>query len=84
MPATIPGLGVATPLLDLLTNYRRIVANLPAVIEQYPDARVVRNQAGNLSIVVNLDDQVEQVGWIDVRTGDIDLYDEPCPDTGVV
>lgn len=78
MPVTIPGLGVATPLPDLLTAYRGLVRNLPAVIDRHPTARAVRNQVGNLSIVVgNEDGTVDYWGYIDVRTGDVELFDEP-------
>jgi hypothetical protein len=80
MSVTLPGLGVATPIQDLLGNYRVLLHNLPTVIDRYPTGRVVRNQAGNLSIVVEGDDgTIEAVGFIDVRTGDIELHDEPWP-----
>jgi hypothetical protein len=78
--STIPGLGVATPLPELLDNYRALVDNLPAAIRDHPTAVVVRNQVGNLSIMVrNADGAIDQVGYIDVRTGEIDMYDEPWP-----
>jgi hypothetical protein len=64
-------MGVATPLPDLLTGYRRLASALPAVIMKYPGARVVRNKVGNLSIVLETDGVVEYLGYIDVRTGDV-------------
>lgn len=70
-PVVIPGMGVATPLPDLLVGYRRLASALPAVITKYPGARVVRNQLGNLSIVREVDGEVEYLGYIDVRTGDV-------------
>lgn len=74
---TLPGLGAATPLPDLLDNYRRLVNALPDVIRQHPAAFVVRNQVGNLSVVVqNADGTADSVGWIDMRTGEINVYDE--------
>lgn len=74
------GLGVATPLTELLDNYRRLVAALPAVIQQHPTALVVRGQVGNLSVVVeNPDGTLDSWGWINVRTGEINLADEPWP-----
>lgn len=80
MNVTLPGLGVATPIADLLDDYRRLVDALPALIEAHPTARVVRNQVGNLSIVVqNPDGTLDSWGYIDVRTGEIDLMDEPSP-----
>lgn len=80
MTFTLPGLGVATPLPDLLAAYGALVHNLPAVIDRHPAARVVRNRVGNLSIVAaNEDGSFDDVGWIDVRTGTIDLRDEPWP-----
>jgi hypothetical protein len=76
MSVTLPGLGVATPIGDLLANYRRLVRDLPAVIDLHPDARVVRNQVGNLSIVTGRHGDLQTVGYIDVRTGDIELHAE--------
>ncbi len=71
-PVVVPGMGVATPLPDLLIGYRRLASALPAVIAQYPEARVVRNQLGNLSIVrVHANEEAEYLGYIDIRTGDI-------------
>jgi hypothetical protein len=78
LTVTIPGLGVATPLTDLLVNYRALVRHLPRIIEQHPTARAVRNRVGNLSIVVDGPDGVQVWGWIDVRTGDVALDDEPA------
>lgn len=77
---TLPGLGVATLVTELLDNYRRLVEALPALIEAHPTARVVRSQVGNLSVVVqNLDGSWDNWGYIDVRTGEIVLMDEPWP-----
>jgi hypothetical protein len=67
----IPGMGVATSLPDLLAGFRRLASALPAVIDQYPGARVVRNQVGNLSIIGTSGIEPEYLGYIDVRTGDI-------------
>lgn len=74
MSVTIPGQGVATPLVDLLANYQALVGNLPALIGEHPDARVVRNAVGNLAIVSGT---AVMLGWIDVRSGDIVLVDQP-------
>lgn len=78
MSVTLPGLGVATLVTELLDNYRRLVEALPALIEAHPTARVMRSQVGNLSIVVeNPDGTIDSWGHIDVRTGEINLADEP-------
>jgi hypothetical protein len=74
-PVVIPGVGVATPLPDVLSGFRRLASALPAVITEYPGARVVRNPVGNLSILLVDGDQVTYIGYIDVRTGDIVLDD---------
>lgn len=80
MSVTLPGLGVATPVADLLDNYRRLVEALPTLIEAHPTARVLRNQVGNLSIVVeNPDGALDNWGYIDMRTGEIVLMDKPWP-----
>lgn len=49
------------PAATWLTNMRAIVDRMPAVIDRYPGARIVRNQVGNLSI---LDGDGFQVGYI--------------------
>jgi hypothetical protein len=70
-PVVICGVGVATSLPDLLSGFRRLASALPAVITEYPGARVVRNPVGNLSILVLDGDHVTCIGYIDIRTGDI-------------
>lgn len=82
MSVTLPGLGVATPITDLLANYRQLVRNLPTIIDQHPTARVVRNRAGNLSIVTGEPGALLAVGHIDVRTGDIEMWERPWPIDG--
>jgi hypothetical protein len=79
MSRVIPGMGLATSVQDLEQNYRRLAAALPQVLLHWADAHVVRNQVGNLAIVTQVHGVPEVVGYIDVRTGDIVLFDDDPP-----
>jgi hypothetical protein len=57
-----------------LTNMRTIVAEMPAVLGRYPDARIVRNEVGNLAI---LDSDGDYVGYIGLLVDHgINLFDD--------
>lgn len=69
-------MGVATPLVDVVTGYRGLLDLLPAVIERHPNAVVVRNQVGNLSILTQDDAEgspIRYIGYINVRTGELEM-----------
>jgi hypothetical protein len=62
---------MVTPLSELLANYRRLAAALPEIIALFPNATVVGNGTGNLAILVRNGQTYEDVGYIDVRTGNV-------------
>lgn len=44
------------------------------VADRTPDARLVKNEVGNLAI---MDAEMGFVGWIDLRYGEVDYLDGP-------
>lgn len=59
------------PLKDMTPQ--QFLAAAQAVIERAPQARLVKNQVGNLAIVTA---EGDYVGHVDLRTGDVELFAE--------
>ena len=57
-------------LLELADRYERLPGLLRRVAEQYPGARVVRNDVGNLAVVTA---DGTYIGYIDVLSGEVDV-----------
>ena len=55
---------------QLANRYERLPALLDHVAEQYPGARVVRNEVGNLAVLTR---DGTYIGYIDVLTGEVEV-----------
>jgi hypothetical protein len=47
------------------------------VVDEYPEARLVRNQVGNLAVLVGM----RQVGALDLTFGQFDAWDRPSDES---
>jgi hypothetical protein len=61
---------ILTDLAGLADRYERVPAQLRDLVEQYPGARAIRNDVGNLAILTA---GGTYLGWIDVLTGDVHI-----------
>jgi hypothetical protein len=76
--AVIRGIGIAVPVREAVGNARDCADALELVLKRFPDAVIVRNHGGHLSIVSDKGGgRVLYHGWINILTGDVHMLDAP-------
>lgn len=61
-----------TTLAELADRYERLSAKMRVMVERNPEATVIRNLVGNLAVLAA---DGEPIGWIDVLTGEVEIFD---------
>lgn len=61
----------APPVVAPVTPEQLVRAGI-RILQEYPDAQIVRNRVGNLSVM----DGARYAGYVDVNTGEVELWTE--------
>jgi hypothetical protein len=74
----IRGIGVAVPLEQRAASAHDLAEELTRLAAELPGALVVRDLKGNLAIVSDSGGgRLLYHGWINVLTGEVDMFDAP-------
>lgn len=73
--SVIPGMGAAIDVQKLRVYARMVAATLDSIAEQHPDLMVVRNEVGNLALLLDR----EYVGYVNLFGGEVRFFPDEEP-----